>query len=231
MPSWLIDLGRYAGSFVLICLGMVCASAAMWPCIMIAQYVYGQTSLTIAVMLIPFLYILWGWCFALLIIFIKRFVLWYRPREQRFPLYSATTISWAITGCLHTMIAKSFLQFWKGTPFLNMYFRAMGCHLGRRVTINTVEIWDWDLITLQDDAMLGGNCIINGHLFEHGQLLFRPVIVGPGALVGAFAYIMPGVHMGERSVLAVMSMAKKGEQIAAQEIWGGVPAAYIKTRK
>ncbi len=56
---------------------------------------------------------------------------------------------------------------------------------------------------------------------------FAPISVGKRAFIGARAIILPGVTIGERSVIAAGSIVNKN--VPAGEVWGGVPAKKIMT--
>lgn len=55
------------------------------------------------------------------------------------------------------------------------------------------------------------------------------VIVDDHAFIGARSLIMPGVHIGEGSIVAAGSVVTK--DVLAGEVWGGVPARAMCKRK
>jgi acetyltransferase-like isoleucine patch superfamily enzyme len=139
-------------------------------------------------------------------------------------------VGWGTTGALYNFGNEMFLKHWKGTPFLNMYLRAMGTKIGRRVSINTVHIYDWDLITIGDDAILGGDCVVQGHLVESGRMKMLPTTIGNKALIGTSAKVMPGCTVHDLGVLAAGAIMKKGSAVTSNAIFGGIPAALIRMR-
>lgn len=55
-----------------------------------------------------------------------------------------------------------------------------------------------------------------------------PVMIGDNVWLGANVVVMPGVQIEEGAVVGANAVVTKS--IPAGEIWGGVPARYLKTR-
>jgi len=53
------------------------------------------------------------------------------------------------------------------------------------------------------------------------------VTIGANVWVGAQCVVLPGARIGDNAVIAAGSVVR-GE-VPAGELWGGVPAKYIKT--
>jgi hypothetical protein len=168
MPMWFVDFGRWVGGLLVFVMCAVFSAVALYPAYIAFQWIEHWTSSMWAVLSLPLLYGVWGWGYVALCIIYKNVIL-YRPREGEFPLFSWPTVGWATTGALTNWANVLFLQHWKGTPFLNLYLRMMGAHIGRRVSINTIHIYDWNLITIEDGAILGGDCVVQGHLLFPGH--------------------------------------------------------------
>lgn len=229
MPAWFVDLGRWAGGIVVFSLCAAFSGLALLPCYALFVEIMEATSTMWAVASVPFLYGVWGWSYCLLCVVYKR-AIFYRPREGEYPLFSWPTAGWGTTGALTNWANTLFLQHWKGTPFLNLYLRLMGAKIGHRVSINTIHIYDWDLVTIEDDVILGGDCVVQGHILEGGRMKMRPVRISKGALIGTGAKVMPGCDLGEHCVLAAGSIMKKESSIPPREIWGGTPPRLIRVR-
>ena len=229
MPLWLVNFGRWAGGVIVFSLCAAFSGIALIPCWFAFVWIQYWTSTMWAVASVPFLYGVWGWGYVLLCVAYK-WLIWYRPREGEYPLFSWPTVGWGTTGALTNWANVMFLVHRKGTPFLNLYLRMMGAKIGRRVSINTIHIYDWDLISIDDDAILGGDCMMQGHLVERGRMKMRPAHVGKKALVGSTARVMPGCVLGDSAVLAAGSIMKKGMSVPPNEIWGGTPPKLIRVR-
>src|ERR1043165_3039096 len=222
MPAWFVDLGRWAGGVVVFAMCAAFSGVALIPCYYAFVWIQYLTSTLWAVASIPFLYGVWGWCYVALCVAYK-WIIFYRPKEGEYPLFSWPTVGWGTVGALTNWANIFFLQHWKGTPFLNLYLKAMGAKIGRRVSINTIHVYEWDLMTIEDDAVLGGDCVVQGHILEGGRMKMRPVRIGKKALVGTGAKVMPGCVVADGAVLAAGSIMKKASTLPANEIWGGTP--------
>ena len=71
-------------------------------------------------------------------------------------------------------------------------------------------------ITLGDYVSVGHNVTIHG------------ADVDDYALIGMGSTLLDGVHVGKGAIVAAGALVLKGTQIGEYEIWGGVPAKFIK---
>ncbi|MBR1426500.1 MAG: gamma carbonic anhydrase family protein [Paludibacteraceae bacterium] len=71
-------------------------------------------------------------------------------------------------------------------------------------------------ITLGDYVSVGHNVTIHG------------ADVDDYALIGMGSTLLDGAHVGEGAIVAAGALVLKGTQIGPYEIWGGVPAKFIK---
>lgn len=55
----------------------------------------------------------------------------------------------------------------------------------------------------------------------------KPIVVGDDVFIGVRSLIMPGVTIGNRCIIAAGSVVTKN--VPSGEVWGGVPAKFIKT--
>lgn len=60
-----------------------------------------------------------------------------------------------------------------------------------------------------------------------GEFYREPITVGDGVWIGARATILPGVKIGEGSIIAAGSVVTK--DCDPNSLYGGVPAAFLKT--
>lgn len=142
-------------------------------------------------------------------------------------LNSWTTIRWAICGhihrCTHPVLVHTI-------PSLisNAYYRLAGAKIGKGVQINTINLNDPSMVTIEDNVVVGGGCIINGHLVEKGQIILSRITLEKGSLLGARVTIQPGVTVGEGAVIGTNGLVGKYKTIPAGEVWAGLPAKCIK---
>ncbi|WP_419169417.1 acyltransferase [Negativibacillus massiliensis] len=63
----------------------------------------------------------------------------------------------------------------------------------------------------------------------NGTLKFGRIRIGNNCFIGARSTILPGVTIGDNSIVAAGAIVTK--DVPSGEVWGGVPARYIMTTK
>ena len=83
------------------------------------------------------------------------------------------------------------------SPIANLYLEAMGMRIGKGVVINTTNISDPTLITIEDHVTIGGSVTMMAHYGQKGVLCIAPVLIKKGSMVGLKASIFGGVIIDE----------------------------------
>lgn len=112
--------------------------------------------------------------------------------------FSVETLPWYYHNALTQMVRYTFLDFITPTPLNILFFKMMGMKIGRGVMINTSNISDPCLITLEDNVTIGGSATIFGHYAQGGFLILAPVVIKQGATIGLKASIMGDAIIGEK---------------------------------
>jgi acetyltransferase-like isoleucine patch superfamily enzyme len=105
--------------------------------------------------------------------------------------------------------------------------------IGKRVYINhACSFLDMGGITLEDDVLIGPkvNLVTENHPLDpvdRRALISKPIVVKRNAWIGAAATILPGVTIGENSIVAAGAVVTS--DVPPNTIVGGVPAKVIKT--
>jgi acetyltransferase-like isoleucine patch superfamily enzyme/quercetin dioxygenase-like cupin family protein len=105
-------------------------------------------------------------------------------------------------------------------------------NIGKHVFINhTCSFLDMGGITLQDHVLIGPrvNLVTENHplaLAERRAMLCQPILIKRNAWIGAGATILPGVTIGENSVVAAGAVVAK--DVPDNVVVGGVPAKILK---
>lgn len=125
----------------------------------------------------------------------------------------------------------------KFRPFL---LRRMGCHIGKGCFIGDhirIDSGHADMITLEDNVSIAGgsrllchqrdfsNYCIGDDYMRLGYII-KPILLKKGCLIGMESFVMPGVTVGEGSIVGAGSLVTK--DIPAWTIATGRPAKVIK---
>ena len=118
------------------------------------------------------------------------------------------------------------------------FVRARGITAGKNFTVNSGSyINGIGGIAFGDNVLIGPNVVISSgeHPTDASRfpILFQEPIqkkieIGHGVWIGANAVILPGIEIGINAVVAANAVVTKN--IGSNEIWGGVPARYLKSR-
>ena len=133
---------------------------------------------------------------------------------------------WKIITVIHEFGRGSLL------PFTTVFLRPLvvslfGAKVGENVAVAGSLVDPW-LITVSDNVVLGLNSSIVAHAITSGRIILKPVIIHKGATIGVHCVVMPGVCVGENSVVTAGSVVKMDTNIPKNELWGGIPARKIK---
>ena len=126
-------------------------------------------------------------------------------------------------------------QMGSGSTILVPFFINIGqfTRIGKNVFINhACSFLDMGGITIEDDVLIGPkvNLITEGHPLnpaERKALTVQPIVIRRNAWIGAAVTILPGVTVGENSVVAAGAVVTK--DVPANTVVAGVPAKVIKT--
>lgn len=113
------------------------------------------------------------------------------------------------------------------------YFERGRITLGRNVLINSGCVFlDHGGITIGDDVLLGPQvrlCTTTHDLSperRHSHTRSMPIIIGANAWLGAGAVVLPGVNIGENSVIGANSVVTT--DVPPNAVYAGIPARFKK---
>jgi non-ribosomal peptide synthetase-like protein len=115
-----------------------------------------------------------------------------------------------------------------GTPFAPVYFRIMGCKIGKKVFMETTEITEFDLVTIGNESALNFGCTIQTHLFEDRVMKMSTVNIGKACTVGSLSVVLYDTKMHDNSQLQGLSLIMKGESLPENTKWQGSPCQLQK---
>lgn len=146
-------------------------------------------------------------------------------RSGRYPLWGLTYIRlWA----LNLLLAIGPLPVFSGSPLMAVYLRLLGARIGRRTTIATSAISLPSMIDIGADVSVGYGVSLRPWRVEDGWVHVAPIMVGPGAFVGANAVLELGASVGAYAALGEQSVLGPDEFIPPGERWSGSPPSPIE---
>ena len=134
-------------------------------------------------------------------------------KPGRYPMLSATTLRWMIYSGIGGIAQNTILPMIPVTFFSTLYFRLVGCRMGKNVRLNSWLLHDAWLIELGDDVVIGGGTDLSPHQFEDGRLILEPIRIGSGTLVGAHCYISSDVTVGRNCLIGIRSFLRRGTTV------------------
>lgn len=121
--------------------------------------------------------------------------------------------------------------FWLLPPFYTDFGKNI--RVGKNVLINhACEFMDRGGITIEDDVLIGPkvNLITTNHPLDPSKrksMISKPIIIKKNAWIGAGATVLPGVTLGENSVVSAAAVVTK--DVPPNTVVAGIPAKVIKT--
>ena len=129
-----------------------------------------------------------------------------------------------VTSTYENLVVPLLLEPLRGTPYINIYLRLLGCRIGKRVFTDTTDITEPDLVSVGDDAALNENAGLQTHLFEDRVMKVSSVTIGARATVGSLAIVLYDGVIEDDAQLGDLSVLMKGETLPAGTSWEGSPA-------
>ncbi len=124
-----------------------------------------------------------------------------------------TVFRWLIFSGIYTMAVTIILPVIPMTFFALLFFRIIGCRIGKNSRINSYMLNDAYLLEIGDNVIVGGKTDISCHIFENGRLILQPIKIGDSTMIGAHCYISPGVTIGKNCVIGLNSYIRRGKSI------------------
>ncbi|WP_306355755.1 MULTISPECIES: Pls/PosA family non-ribosomal peptide synthetase [unclassified Nocardia] len=111
-----------------------------------------------------------------------------------------------------------------GAPWMVPFARALGATIGKGVDLHTLPPVT-GMLELGDGCSVEPEVDLSGYWIDGDVVHIGPIVIGPGAVVGARSILLPGSRIGKRAEIAPGS-AVSGKVKAEQE-WAGSPAVKV----
>lgn len=117
-------------------------------------------------------------------------------------------------------------------PLKAMMLRWLGARIGRNVFISPGVVFDPlfpELITIEDDVLLGLGCRILTHEYTARNFRIGRVRVGRGAVIGAWSVLRSGVTVGANATVGACAFVYRDVPDGATMVCA--PAQLLETQK
>jgi len=113
-------------------------------------------------------------------------------------------------------------------PFMdNICFKVFG--VKTKFSNSLFEGWvDTEFLEFGKDVVVGQGAIVQSAVIIGNLLIIRKTVIEDEVRIGSHAIIMPGTHIGRRSVLAANSVTTVGQELKDGMIYVGIPAKEFK---
>ena len=139
----------------------------------------------------------------------RRFVPWWRPVRNFLLIYLAC--------------------FSPSLRFKRLLYRLTGMRVGRGSSVGLMAMFDVffpELIELGENSIVGYAATILAHEFLIDECRIGKVTIGRNVVIGANVTILPGVSVGDRTIVSAGSMINR--DLPPGVLAGGVPARTIR---
>jgi len=234
LPNNLESLLQLGFTLFMYLLGTVIMGICLFPGLFLTFIIWQKSSgliMPLRILSISFslagLYFIYGITLILVVAFC-RVIFRLNLKEGEYPYFSIGAMKWAFTNAFILLVKVTFMDFMMLTPLNILFYRMMGAKIGKRVQINSKKLADISLLEIGDDSVIGGDVTLICHVAERGRLKLKPVKIGSKVTVGLNSIILPGVEIGDSSIIDVSSLIRKGEKIPSRSIMSGIPAKNIR---
>lgn len=151
-----------------------------------------------------------------------------RVQPGRYPLWGVYFFRWWV---VQRLVSLTHPKWFQGSPVMRVFLRALGAKVGRDAIIGEVEIGAYDLVTIGDDASIGGKINFNNARVEGNTFVVGPISVGRDASIGTSCMLEDGVVVGEGAELRDLTALASGTTVGAWEVWDGSPGHKVATTR
>ncbi|KAK9916399.1 hypothetical protein WJX75_002178 [Coccomyxa subellipsoidea] len=175
------------------------------PCFASAAGIGARLGIWAALPLIPLVWLALGFGLCFACVLTKRMI---GPRlSPRHPIkmFSGDFARWWLVNRMVGVTTMVFADQLRSTGLLASWLRAMGAHIGENVVIDTLDVTDFDLISIGDNVAIGEGATVMGHYYKDGSLHFDEVVIGDGCRLDPFSLAGPGLTLLKGEQLPALS--------------------------
>jgi non-ribosomal peptide synthetase-like protein len=134
-------------------------------------------------------------------------------------------LSEGVTNLYEGIAVPNFMRYLRGTPWLPLAFRLLGCRIGRGVYMDTTDITEFDCVHIGEHSELNALSCPQTHLFEDRVMKIDHVEIGERVYIGPRGAVLYSARVGDNARIGPLTLVMKGEHIPAATSWVGLPAS------
>ncbi|KAJ3030794.1 hypothetical protein HDV00_008707 [Rhizophlyctis rosea] len=125
-----------------------------------------------------------------------------------------------------TRVRRDVLDFIRGSHYIVLFFRALGCNIGTNVCLYPTGgdpmMTEPDLVKIGNDACIDRASVV-AHINSQGQFALNPLSIGRRCVLRAESRLLSGAEMEEGSILLEKTLVVSGEVVGRGNVWAGWP--------
>jgi len=137
-------------------------------------------------------------------------------------------LSEGVTNMYEGIAVPNFMRYLRGTPWLPIAFRLLGCRIGKGVYMDTTDITEFDCVSIGDHSEMNALSCPQTHLFEDRVMKIDHVEIGSKVYLGPRSAVLYSAKVGDNARIGPLTLVMKGEHIPAATSWSGLPAAPLR---
>jgi acetyltransferase-like isoleucine patch superfamily enzyme len=154
---------------------------------------------------------------------------WRTPREAQLRI---TDLDWPLLDWGRYVISTHVVRMLAGAPFRATpvwaaYLRLNGARVGRGAFVNSLALFDHNLLEIGDGAVIGSDVHMSGHTVERGVVKTAAVRVGRNVTIGVESVVEIGVEIGDGAQVGALSFVPKFARLEAGKTYVGIPVHPI----
>ncbi|MFI4919122.1 MAG: Pls/PosA family non-ribosomal peptide synthetase [Legionellales bacterium] len=226
-PSRKLFNRRILIEFIRIILPMTFVLMRLFNMLYLVMIVFSNDSLLMVFLLLPVAELLIVLGLVLAVVLLKWFILG-RVKPATKSIWNVFIRKNDIIISLYAYFVNPyFTNLVLGTAFAPMLLRCLGSKIGKKVFINTSYFTEFDLTSIGNETCINFHAVIQTHLYEDRIYKMSTVNIDEGSNIGIAALVLYDAVMKKNSNLGDFSLLMKGERLAANTHWQGIPAQPI----
>jgi non-ribosomal peptide synthetase-like protein len=163
------------------------------------------------------------------VVLVLKWALLGRYRKRAAPMWTGFVwLSEGVTNMYEGIAVPNFMRYLRGTPWLPVALRLLGCKIGKGVYLDTTDITEFDCVSIGDYCELNALTCPQTHLFEDRVMKIDQVLIGNKVYMGPRSSVLYSASVGDNARLGPLTLVMKGEFIPAGSSWEGCPAALVR---